>query len=112
MIIALIIAGSLITWCAGAGYSTRYFDKNTGWCGESCVAAGLLIWPLALPAVAAFANHDRVESWLERKRRLKALPPIYVKKGAKIEEFEQYREIKRLCSDFEIENNFDRLLED
>jgi len=117
MIIAAWIVGSILLYVVGLSFTGRYADKNISWNTESIWLASIFGWPLLLMGVVAFNIHKKSEIYFnhrkvlrDREREIKALPPIYIKKKAKIEEFKQYQLLKKMCSDFEIENDLDNLL--
>jgi hypothetical protein len=112
------ILGSSLFYAAGLGYTIRYVDNNVKWTKDTVWVSSVFGWPFVLTAVALWDFQRGVEHWwkgrkefVATKKALKALPPINIKRGAKIEEFRQYKQLKKMCSDFEIENDFDRILE-
>jgi phosphate/sulfate permease len=119
MEIFLWILGSCLFYTVGVGYTIRFVNNNTNWHMDNIIISSALAWPFILSGVLSYTVQRSLETWWKHrkelashKRTLKALPSIHVKKGAKIEEFKQYKRLKTMCSNFEIENDLDRILEE
>jgi hypothetical protein len=110
-IVILATVGTLVYGTvAGIQYHLSY--KHFNWQEDGDIVAAVL-WPVFLPPTfARIAANVYIPRWRERRRQARSLPPIHVEKGAKIDTFTEYKQLKQLVTDFEIENGFDRLLED
>jgi len=111
MMISFIIAGSLILYSGLAGLTWFFADEHTDWNEEARIFSTIL-WPIFLPGLVIYACTNVISRYVENKRITGARPSILIKKGAKVETFSEYRKVKQLVTDFEIENGFDKLLEE
>lgn len=110
MLIAAVVVLSILTYAAGLGLTIGFVNRNTRW-DEGWILGAVFAWPAILIGVAAWVAQGEAAYWLKRRQEYNQLSSIHVKKGAKIENWEQYKQLAVLCSEFESENGFsDRLL--
>jgi hypothetical protein len=105
--IAGIIVGSVIGYMIGIGVSHKIIYDHSKLCSDDALIASIFVWYLVMPVVAARAICNWIPKKLEegrlKKKKAKELPPIHIKKGAKVATMQEYKELKQLCMDFEIE---------
>jgi len=97
----------LALWSFGTGYTAKLLDDLTNWDIVGMWAAALFLWPAFLLGVWGFMLPDRITKWLDAKQETKALAAIQIKNGARIADWEQYRQLTGLCAKFEAENGID-----
>jgi hypothetical protein len=112
--IAFIITSSILTYLAGMGFAYYFIENHTDWSDEG-TCAGVIFWMFALPPLLVWHYSDKVFRYCELKERKKnereALPPIYIKKGAKVQTMDEYKKLKELCLTFEMELESDKEVE-
>lgn len=87
-----------------------YKHTSCDW-GEAGLAS-FFAWALILPTFAGIGvakipkklweSYHKFRAEVEQEKA-KALPPIHIQKGAKIKTMDEYKELKQLCIDFEVE---------
>jgi hypothetical protein len=113
MMIALISA--VLGYGVMAGWTFHMAFKHTDHSSDESIADAIF-WPIMFaPILVRVCANVYVPNMLEARRKRKerkALPPIMIRQGARIDTMSDYHRLKKLVGDFEIENGLDHLLEE
>jgi len=111
MLIAAIVVSSVLFYALGLGFTIRFVDRHTRWEDEAIWFSSVFLWPIILASVGAWVGQEALADWNRKRKEQAALPPIHIRRGARIEEWKQYKQLVALCSEFEAENGIsDRML--
>lgn len=107
MLIVLFGIGIPVLWCFGTGYTVKLLDRETKWTSESFWPASCFIWPILLLGIWGIEFQTWLANSLDARKKVKSLPPIQIKPGAKITDWDQYSQLVGLCTEFEAKNGID-----
>lgn len=108
--ILLLAVGLPVLWCFGTGYTAKLLDKETDWYNDTIWPASIFAWPVLLIGIWGFEFQAWLSRRLDERKETKSLPPpppIQIKPGAKITDWDQYSELMGLCTEFEARNGID-----
>ncbi len=101
-----ITVGIILFYACTISWTYKFIQKYTRWHDEALEILASVFWIFTLPFLLTCHGYDRIPKIIDsmkKNKEKKELPPIYIEKGAKIQTIDKYEELKRLCSDFEIE---------
>jgi len=109
--IVIIIAIFVYMMLVGVTYCLA--DKYTSLDIEDIGLILVILWPIYLPGLLPYVFFKKsmpcIIEWYNKRSKNK-IPDIYIREGAKIKTLEQYSKIVGLVEEYEIENDFENLL--